>query len=169
MTDIPWDFFNVDRIDIQRGPNSILFGLGKPSGIINATIRSAEFRNLGSVESRFGSYGSLRSSLDLNQQLIPRTLAIRIDGLWNEEKYRQDPAFQNDKRVYGAVRFDPQIFNNRAFHTSIRAKFEHGEIKANRPRTVTPNDAITAWFLPTSRLRLQSFWRHEQAAHHEWV
>ena len=27
VTDIPTDFYNVDRVEIQRGPNSILFGL----------------------------------------------------------------------------------------------------------------------------------------------
>src|ERR1700712_508696 len=32
ITDIPWDSFNVDRIDLQRGPNAILFGLGSPAG-----------------------------------------------------------------------------------------------------------------------------------------
>ena len=35
LTDIPWDGFNVGRVDVQRGPNSILFGTGSPAGIIN--------------------------------------------------------------------------------------------------------------------------------------
>src|SRR6187431_3653006 len=40
LTDIPWDGYNVDRVEIQRGPNSILFGVGSPAGIINvATIQ----------------------------------------------------------------------------------------------------------------------------------
>ena len=30
VTDIPWDSYTAGRIDIQRGPNSILFGLGSP-------------------------------------------------------------------------------------------------------------------------------------------
>jgi hypothetical protein len=150
VTDIPTDFYNVERVDIQRGPNSILFGLGKPAGIINATTRNAEFRDSGSMEARFGSYGSTRGILDINQQLIPKVLAIRVDGLWNEEKYRQKPAFQNDKRLYGAVRFDPQLVKDRSFRTSLRLKFEHGDIDANRPRTVTPNDNISAWFRPTA-------------------
>jgi outer membrane receptor protein involved in Fe transport len=148
VTDIPWDAYNVDRIDIQRGPNSILFGLGSPAGIVNASTRNAEFRNLGSVEARFGSYDSMRASIDVNQELIDNVLAIRFDALWNDEKYKQDPAFQEDKRVFGAIRFDPQLFKDRSWHTSIRAKFEHGEIDANRPRITPPNDSITPWFRP---------------------
>lgn len=146
VTDIPWDSFNVDRIDIQRGPNSILFGLGSPAGIVNATTRGAEFRNKGEVQFRVGSYGSTRGSIDLNQELIKGVLAVRLDGLWNNEKFQQNPAFQDDKRFYGAVRFDPQLFKNRSWHTSIKAKYETGDIKANRPRITPPNDSITPWF-----------------------
>ncbi len=148
ITDIPWDSFNIDRIDILRGPNSILYGLGSPAGIINASTRSAEFRNRGNFQARTGSYGSMRSSLDINQQIIPGVLAMRVDGLWAERKYQQDPAFENQRRIYGAVRFDPQFFSRRDFHTSIRAKVEAGEIEANRPRTVPPMDSVTPWFRP---------------------
>jgi len=150
VTDIPWDSYIVDRVDIQRGPNSILFGLGSPAGIVNASLRNAEFRNQGNVEVRVGSYGSVRSSIDLNQVLIKDVLAIRVDGLWNNEKYQQEQAFQDDKRFYGAIRFDPQLFKDPSFRTSLRVKYENGDIDANRPRTVTPNDSISAWFRPTA-------------------
>jgi len=150
ITDIPWDSYIVDRIDIQRGPNSILFGLGSPAGIVNAATRNAEFRTFGEVQARTGSYGSIRSTLDLNQQIIPKTLALRLDGLWSNDKFRQKPAFENNRRWYGALRFDPQLFKDPAFRTSIRLKYEDGDIKANRPRTVTPNDNISAWFRPSA-------------------
>jgi len=148
VTDIPWDSFNVDRIDLQRGPNAILFGLGSPAGIVNATTRNAEFRNMGSVELRTGSYGTLRSSVDINQELIDNVLAVRIDGLWNDQQFQQEPAYQDDRRIFGAIRFEPQLFRDRSFRTSIKAKFEHGEIEANRPRIIPPEDRITPWFRP---------------------
>jgi TonB-dependent Receptor Plug Domain len=146
-TDIPWDGYNVDRIDIQRGPNSILFGLGSPAGIVNASLNGASFRDRGGVEFRFGSYGSKRVSLDVNQVLIKDVLAVRLDGLWNHEKYQQSPAFQEDERIYGALRFDPKLFGP-SFHTSIKLKYEHGDIDANRPRNIPPQDSITPWFRP---------------------
>lgn len=145
-TDIPWDSYIVDRIDIQRGPNSILFGLGSPAGIVNASTRNAEFRNMGEFQFRVGSYGSVRSSLDLNQELIDNVLAIRLDGMWSNEKYQQDPAYQDDKRYFAAVRFDPQLFKDRTWRTSLKAKYENGNIDANRPRIVPPQDSITPWF-----------------------
>jgi hypothetical protein len=145
VTDIPWDSFNVDRIDIQRGPNSILFGLGSPAGIVNASTRSAVYNNSGSVEARYGSYGTVRGSIDVNRTIIDNVLAVRIDGMWSDEKYQQKPAFQNDKRVYGTVRWDPKLFGPE-FATSIKAKFENGKINANRPRILPPYDSITPWF-----------------------
>jgi hypothetical protein len=150
VTDIPWDSYNVDRIDIQRGPNSILFGLGSPAGIINASLNTASFRNGGNVQYRVGSYGSQRGSLDANQVLIKDVLSIRIDGLWNAQKYQQDQAFQNDKRFFGSVRFDPQLFKDPDFHTSFKAKYEHGDIQADRPRITPPADSITPWFRPVN-------------------
>lgn len=147
-TDIPWDGYNVDRVDIQRGPNSILFGLGSPAGIVNASLNGASFRNRGSLEYRFGSYGSQRASLDLNQVLIKDVLSVRFDGLFNRERYQQNPAYQNDKRVYGAIRFDPHLFKDPSFRTSLKIKYENGDIKANRPRNVPPQDSITPWFRP---------------------
>lgn len=148
VTDIPWDGYVVDRVDIQRGPNSILFGLGSPAGIVNASLRNAEFRDRGSVEFRFGSYDSQRASLDYNKELIDDVLAIRVAGLWDHEKFRQDPAYEDDERIYGAIRFEPKLFKRDDFRTSIKAKFEHGEINANRPRITPPNDSITPWFKP---------------------
>jgi len=150
VSDIPWDGFNIDRVDIQRGPNSILFGLGKPAGMINASLRNAEFRDRNTVEYRVGSYGSQRATADFNKELIDNKLAVRIIGLWDEEKFAQDPAFENDKRIYGAVRWEPQLFKDKSFHTSIKAKVEHGEINANRPRLVPPNDHLSPWFRSTA-------------------
>ncbi|HEY4249381.1 MAG TPA: TonB-dependent receptor plug domain-containing protein [Lacunisphaera sp.] len=148
-TDIPWDSFNVDRVDIQRGPNAILFGLGSPAGIINASTNNAEFRQFGSVKTSTGSYGTFRNSIDLNQDLIEKVLAIRVDGMWDDHKYEQKQAYQNDKRFSAALRYDPDLFRRKDFHTSIKVKFENGDIKADRPRSLPPYDSITPWFQPS--------------------
>ncbi|HUG10773.1 MAG TPA: TonB-dependent receptor plug domain-containing protein [Opitutaceae bacterium] len=147
-TDIPWDSFNVERIDINRGANSFLFGLGSPAGIVNASTRGAEYSNRGKVEFKVGSYDSVRGLIDLNQVLIDNTLAIRVAGLWDQEKFRQSFTYEDDERVYASVRFDPQLFSDRTWRTSIKLKFEDGRIDANRPRTIPPEDRITPWFRP---------------------
>lgn len=156
VSDIPWDAYNVERIDIQRGPNAILFGLGKPAGMINASLDAAQFFNAGEIQLRFGSYGSTRGSFDLNQEIIDDTLAIRIEGLMDRQNFRQDPAFEDDERIYATLRYDPDLFRNPSFQTSIRVKYEHGDIDANRPRVVPPNDRITPWFNDLNRALIPS-------------
>ena len=146
LTDIPWDGYNVDRVDFQRGPNAILFGLGSPAGIINAGTESAQFTNRGEVQVRYSRFDSIRTTLDLNYVLLPQQLAFRLNGLLNKEKFQQDPAFQNDKRLAGALRYEPAFLNQGSAHTTIKGNFEVGNIRSNRPRSLTPGDSITPWF-----------------------
>jgi len=142
---LPWDGYNVDRVDIQRGPNSMLFGIGSPSGIINTNVQGASFFNDGKVEARVGSYGSIRGLVNVNYVILDDELAVRVSALYNDEEYRQRPAFSKDKRIYGAVRYDPKWAKIGSSKLSIKANFEHGDIEANRPRVTPPVDKITAW------------------------
>jgi outer membrane receptor for ferric coprogen and ferric-rhodotorulic acid len=146
LTNIPWDSYNVGRVDMQRGPNSILFGLGSPAGIVNSNLNTALYKNAGSVEFRFGSYGSQRVSLDVNHVVLKDELALRLDAVRDRTYYQQDPAFNNDKRIFGALRYDPRFLNRGVNRTSLKVNYEHGDINANRPRITPPVDAITPWF-----------------------
>ncbi len=146
LTDVPWDVYIVDRIDMQRGPNSILFGMGSPAGIINASIKAAGFKNAGRVEVRTDSDGTVRGSLDYNQVLLKDELAVRIDALDDHEVYRQKPAYNRDVREFAALRYDPRWLNRGSAHTSLKFNFEQGSIHANNPDPTPPIDAITPWF-----------------------
>ncbi len=146
VSQIPWDSYNIDRIDLQRGPNAILFGEGSPAGIINAGTKQAQFKNKGEVELRVGSFGSTRESLDINQVIVPKQVAIRLDLLNDDEKYEQKPALSRDKRVSGAVRFEPEALNKNGFRFIVRAGFESGRIDSNNPRELPPQDQITPFF-----------------------
>jgi len=148
LTDIPWDAFNVGRVDLQRGPNSILFGTGSPAGIINVSTNGASFTNSYNVTNRFDEYGSLRDSATLNQEIIPGILAIRLSVLQDDEKYEQAFAFNNTNRYYGAFRFDPKLFGKDS-HTSIRGNYESGKQTSDNPRSLPPTDLITPWFQNT--------------------
>ena len=62
-------------------PNSVLFGIGSPAGIINSSTKFARIgRDFGSVTLRFGSYNERRASLDINESLGDK-LAVRANIL----------------------------------------------------------------------------------------
>lgn len=146
LTDIPWDSYIVGRVDMQRGPNAILFGIGSPAGIVNSSINTATYKNEGNIELRVDNFGSRRGSLDVNRVLIDGELAVRVAGLNDHTKYRQEPAYNHDTRVFGALSFDPKFLAKGSARTSFRFSAEDGSIDANRPRVTPPVDAITPWF-----------------------
>ena len=41
LTRLSTDRFNIERVDISRGPNSVLFGVGSPGGIVNTSTKRA--------------------------------------------------------------------------------------------------------------------------------
>lgn len=147
LTETPWDGYNVERVDMQRGPNSILFGLGSPAGIINASTNQADYNgNHGNVEIKFDKEGSRRGSVDYNYVILENELAVRVDALYDDTRFKQDPAYEKDKRIYGAVRYNPSFLQSENVSTTIKANIEHGEIDANRPRSLPPMDLVSAWF-----------------------
>lgn len=148
LTNIPWDSYNTDRVEIQRGPNSILFGVGSPAGIINATtIVSTLDGDHGKVEHQISKFGSNRLVADYNKVLIEDTLAVRIAGLWSDRKFRQEPAFNEDERLFGTATFQTQLFpDSWAEKLNLRLSGETAKVEANNPRILPPEDGITLWF-----------------------
>jgi len=58
LTDIPFDSYNTSRITINRGPNSLLFGVGNPGGVINNQVKLATLGdNFGQIRLRLGERG----------------------------------------------------------------------------------------------------------------
>ncbi|MEO6002581.1 MAG: TonB-dependent receptor plug domain-containing protein [Opitutus sp.] len=147
LTDIPWEGYNVDGVDLQRGPNSILFGQGSPAGIINVRLKAASFKDSNEVTLRYGSFGSTRFTLDVNKVLIKNELAFRISAVRNDEEYKQDPAYALQKRLYGAVRWEPGFLKKGSARTILKVNVEFGDIQSNNPRQLPPTDSITPWFL----------------------
>ncbi len=146
LTEVPWDGYNVDRVDLQRGANSILFGVGSPAGIVNTSVNGAAFTNAGKFENRISRYGSMRNSFDYNWCPLDQELAIKVTALDDHTKYRQRPAFNRDQRLYSALRYDPKFLAKNGMTTSFKFNIEWGDVKANRPRTLPPFDSITPWF-----------------------
>ena len=146
QTDIPWEGYNVDGVDLQRGPNSILFGQGSPAGIINIRTKQAGFKDSNEATFRVGSWGSTRATLDINKVLLKNELAIRVAAVRNDEEYKQDPAYAEQKRIYGALRWEPKFLKVGSSRTIIKASIEFGDINSNNPRQLPPTDRITPWF-----------------------
>ncbi|MDQ8185729.1 TonB-dependent receptor plug domain-containing protein [Pelagicoccus sp. SDUM812002] len=146
-TDVSWDGYIINRVDIQRGANSILFGLGSPAGIINATTAEASFRNSGKFDLRFDKFGSTRMSGNLNRVLVEDELAIRVAVLNDRKRFRQEEAYDDDRRLYAALSYTPKAINSDGMLNKLKASIETGTGESSRPRYVVPVDAISSFYL----------------------
>jgi hypothetical protein len=137
---LPVDTYDVDAIEISRGPNSTVFGLGNTGGGVNIIKGHANTsRNVTSFTTRGDSYDGYRGSFDLNRVLLPNKLAIRGYGLYEDKGYRRKPSDDVTRRLEAALTYRP--FHN----TSIYASFESYRNMNNRPNSLTPRDTITDW------------------------
>jgi hypothetical protein len=142
LTDVPFDSFNTDRIDVQRGPNSALFGLGNPGGIVNATTTRANFlKQHGRVKLETDQYGTQRGSFRYNAVPLEDRLAVFVAGLYDDTQYEQKQAYETDKRLYLSSLL--KVTDNIRVHASV----EWGDNQSTRPDFIPPNDGITPWIL----------------------
>jgi len=149
-TSIPFDTYAVDRVEVQRGANSVLFGLGSPGGIVNNTMIAPDLRkNANRVRVEADQNGSLRGSFRSNIVLMEDTLAISVAGLYQKGKFEQKEAWQDDQRLYAAI--DWKI--TEGIH--LWGNYETGVRDSSRPDFVPPNDGITPW-LQTGKI----IWDH---------
>jgi catecholate siderophore receptor len=91
------DFYNVERVEALKGPNSMLFGRGGGGGVINRVTKEAGFTSLREVTLQGGSFGNKRVSMDFDQPLGNK-FAFRLNGL-----YENSGSFRNnvDLERYG--------------------------------------------------------------------
>jgi outer membrane receptor protein involved in Fe transport len=141
-TNVAMDSYNTERVTVARGPNAMLFGVGSPAGVVDTSLLLPDLiRDRNSITFRYGNNDSRRFTVDFNRTLIREKLALRVAALHDREQFDQRPAFEEKRRVYGAVTYAP--FRS----TSIRANFESGRAQANRPLTVLPlNNISRFWF-----------------------
>lgn len=136
------DAYNIQSFEISRGPNSMLFGLGSPAGIVNQTTSQASLdRNTNRVDVRTDDRGSFRSSFSFNRALIKDQLAIFGAILYDNQQFTRKPSYDNTRREFGAITFKP--FSK----TVLRANFENYDNRNRRPNTISPIDYVTQWNL----------------------
>jgi outer membrane receptor protein involved in Fe transport len=76
------DTYNLERAELTRGPNSVLYGIGLPAGGYNVTTKKADVRRqIYNASFRFGSYNQARGTIDANVPVVPGKLALRLNAV----------------------------------------------------------------------------------------
>jgi outer membrane receptor protein involved in Fe transport len=139
-TKIPVDLYNIDAVEISRGPNSNLFGLGASAGTVNLVPSQANVnRATSSVALRFDDWGGHRESLNINRPLIPGKLAARVAAVHESKGFTRKPSSERIDRIYATVTAQP--FKN----TVGRVSFENYHNFYRRPNSLMPRDTTVEW------------------------
>ena len=137
---VPIDPIAIDGVEISRGPNSNIFGLGQGSGTVNLLAASAGLnRRTTTAAVRIDSLGGYRTSLDLNRPVIAGKLAVRASAVYQHDGFNEKPSGDTSRRLNFLVRVQP--FKT----TSVRASFQQYDFYGSRASSITPRDTISYW------------------------
>jgi outer membrane receptor protein involved in Fe transport len=133
--------YNISRVTIASGPQSILFGTGQPSGVLDVTMNRAETsEDFGKISFQADSFDGHRVAFDYNKVIIEDKLAIRVALLNKNSKQDWKPNYDEDEREYVTVTWRP--FEN----TTIMGHYEHAKREYSRVNRLLPIDWVTPWF-----------------------
>ncbi len=134
------DTYNTDRITVASGPNSILFGIGSPAGILDSTpIRANTTTPVGEIGLRTDKYESYRGTIDFGLPIVKDVLAIRVAEMKQKTRTFRTPEYDSERRDFATLTFTP--FKS----TTIYGSYEHLDDFRIRARQDFMPDHISDW------------------------
>src|SRR5690606_1045965 len=133
--------YRVGRYEDSRGPNSILFGVGAPGGLLNQSSKIAlTGRDSAQIRYGTGSWGRNRTEIDGNKVLIKDKLAVSVAALDQENGGWRDFDFQDKERIFASVTARPTRT------LTITAMGEIGRDIGAVIRSTVESDQALAWY-----------------------
>jgi hypothetical protein len=137
---VPVDPLWMDSLELSRGPNANIFGLGNASGTVNQVPATANLsRNFTRVEGRGDSYDGWRASLDVNRVLLKNKLSVRASYANQHTGFVRKPSGEDARRLSFQIKAQP--FKN----TTISASWYNYKNASVRPNFTTPRDYYSDW------------------------
>ncbi len=77
------DLYNVERVEVVKGPNAMMFGRGGAGGVLNRVTRQAGWSPVRELSVQAGAFDSRRATVDVGQA-VSRTLAGRVVAMYED-------------------------------------------------------------------------------------
>lgn len=153
---MPTDTSMIDRVEVLKGPSTILYGELDPAGLVNVITKRAGFRNETHLRQTWDEYGTTRSMLDTNYALPKQTGAVRAAGrmvaTWADEHSYLPNESRERLLLAPSLRLD--IGRSTAIDVSfIRSDEDGATNRQPTPFARDPSDptVIQAGFTPVAR------------------
>ena len=95
--------YNIERVEVLKGANALLFGRGGGGGVINRVSKAPDLaRRLGALSAGVDSFGAFALAADLNQPL-GETFGARLNGTYEE--------FRNHRQAFNGrfIGVNPEV------------------------------------------------------------
>jgi iron complex outermembrane receptor protein len=137
------DAFNLDRVEILRGPASVLYGDGAIGGAVNFITRRAA-RDQESIDGAFsvGSFGTTRLGVGIGRNL-GESGAVRVDY----SRLNTDGYVERNKQTYEALTSSAMFRLSRDVRLDLALDWFRDDIKAYWGSPLLPTSVATQ---PTS-------------------
>ena len=111
--------YNLEQVEILRGPNALLFGRGGTGGILNRVTKKGKIgEDFGSIDLGFDTFGAYDFSFDVNTPLS-ENMALRINA---HNDYLENHRDYYDGDRYG---FNPTLRIKLGDKTTLDLSYEH--------------------------------------------
>jgi len=83
------DLYNAQSVEVLKGPSALIFGRGAGGGLVNRTLKEADWVTHREVTATTGSYWDRRLTTDLGQA-INENVAVRFNGMYEQSDTFRD-------------------------------------------------------------------------------
>jgi len=112
------DFYNVDRVEVLKGPNAMIFGRGGGGGIVNRVMKRSSLNPYRSVLGSGDGFGGVRVAGDFDQPLA-EGIGVRLNAMYeNGDSFRRHV----DLKRYG---INPTAGIQVGTNTRLDLSYEH--------------------------------------------
>lgn len=141
------DFYNLQRLEVLKGPNAMIFGRGGGGGVVNRVLKEADGVTVREFTLGGNSYPGVRGQFDVGQA-VSDDLAVRLNGFAEKsDSYRN---FVELKR-YG---INPTLTYAPTAATSFKLSYEHFHDERSTDRGIPsqkrPFGLLPQFAFPTS-------------------
>jgi catecholate siderophore receptor len=81
--------YNLERIEVLRGPNAMIFGRGGGGGVVNRVTKQPFFQDLTGASASLNTFGAWHVDADVNVP-IGTGIALRFNGIYEEFASHRD-------------------------------------------------------------------------------
>jgi len=140
--------FDIERIEVLRGPQGTLYGRNAMGGVINIITKAPTNSTHGFAEANFGDYGQQRYSLGIRTPLIGNKLFAGVALMYDQSDGFYDNTFNNEdfdkKHSFTGNYYLKYLVDSRL---SVTLNFKHNSNRNNGAFALAP-DPETAFEKP---------------------